>query len=74
VVVDQSPLRLGREWREAVAAAAECPVHEVDAHNVVPVWEASPKLEVGARTLRQGLTLVPISAQLEPFCPPHYPA
>ena len=35
-----------------MAAKAECPVHEVDAHNVVPVWEASPKLEVGARTLR----------------------
>ena len=41
VVVDQSPLRLGRQWREAVAAAVSCPVHEVDAHNVVPVWEAS---------------------------------
>uniref|UniRef100_A0A7S0SHQ2 Deoxyribodipyrimidine photo-lyase n=1 Tax=Mantoniella antarctica TaxID=81844 RepID=A0A7S0SHQ2_9CHLO len=52
IVVDQSPLRLGREWRDAVATAAACPVHEVDAHNVVPVWEASPKLEVGARTLR----------------------
>ena len=52
IVTDQSPLRMGREWRDAVSAAAECPVHEVDAHNVVPVWEASPKLEVGARTLR----------------------
>lgn len=52
IVTDQSPLRLGREWRSAVAKAAKCPVHEVDAHNVVPVWEASPKLEVGARTLR----------------------
>jgi deoxyribodipyrimidine photo-lyase len=38
IVVDQSPLRMGREWRDAVAAAAACPVHEVDAHNVVPVW------------------------------------
>ena len=52
IVTDQSPLRLGRQWRDAVAATATCPVHEVDAHNVVPVWEASPKLEVGARTLR----------------------
>ena len=52
IVVDQSPLRLGREWRDAVADRAPCPTHEVDAHNVVPVWEASPKLEVGARTLR----------------------
>lgn len=26
---------------------------KVDAHNIVPVWEASPKLEVGARTIRK---------------------
>ena len=26
--------------------------HEVDAHNVVPVWEASDKRETGARTIR----------------------
>ena len=37
---------------QAVAAQAKAPTHEVDAHNAVPVWEASPKLEVGARTLR----------------------
>jgi deoxyribodipyrimidine photo-lyase len=28
------------------------PFHEVDAHNIVPVWVASDKREVGARTLR----------------------
>ena len=27
-------------------------MHEVDAHNVVPVWEASDKRETGARTIR----------------------
>lgn len=27
-------------------------MYQVDAHNVVPVWMASPKREVGARTLR----------------------
>lgn len=27
-------------------------VHEVDAHNVVPVWMASQKLEYSARTIR----------------------
>jgi len=52
IVCDSSPLRLCREWREAVAEKFTGPAHEVDAHNVVPVWEASPKLEVGARTLR----------------------
>ena len=28
------------------------PFHEVDAHNIVPVWEASQKREYGARTIR----------------------
>ena len=41
LVTDFGPLRLGRQWREGVAAAIQCPFHEVDTHNVVPVWEAS---------------------------------
>jgi len=52
LVIDMSPLRIGREWRAAVAQAVSCGMDEVDAHNIVPVWHASPKLEVGARTLR----------------------
>jgi deoxyribodipyrimidine photo-lyase len=35
-----------------VGDAISVPFHEVDAHNVVPVWVASDKKEVGARTLR----------------------
>ena len=27
-------------------------VYQVDAHNVVPVWQASPKQEYAARTIR----------------------
>lgn len=27
-------------------------IHEVDAHNIVPIWVASEKLEYSARTLR----------------------
>ncbi len=41
LVTDYAPLRLGRQWREAVAGKLEVPFHEVDAHNVVPVWVAS---------------------------------
>lgn len=52
LVTDYSPLRLGRVWRDQVAAAIDIPFHEVDAHNVVPVWVASDKREVGARTIR----------------------
>lgn len=37
VVVDQAPLRLPRQWKESVKGAIDCPMHEVDAHNIVPV-------------------------------------
>ena len=35
-----------------VSEKIDIPMHEVDAHNVVPVWEASDKRETGARTIR----------------------
>lgn len=31
-------------------------IHEVDAHNVVPLWVASEKLEYSARTIRGKIT------------------
>ena len=53
LVTDYSPLRLGRRWRDAVAGAiGGVAMHEVDAHNVVPVWAASDKREYAARTIR----------------------
>ncbi|KAL7538739.1 hypothetical protein ACHAWF_006192 [Thalassiosira exigua] len=56
VVCDLSPIRACRDWTERQAAplleAEGVPLYQVDAHNVVPVWSASPKREVGARTLR----------------------
>ena len=56
-VTDFSPLRADRAWRSSVGAELESasppiPACEVDAHNAVPVWIASPKLEYAARTLR----------------------
>ncbi len=43
-------------------------MHEVDTHNVVPVWEASDKKETGARTIRKKIhTKLPI--YLEVFSP-----
>uniref|UniRef100_A0A7S3TGV0 Deoxyribodipyrimidine photo-lyase n=2 Tax=Emiliania huxleyi TaxID=2903 RepID=A0A7S3TGV0_EMIHU len=57
VVADYSPLREPRGWKEAlIAARPATPVLEVDAHNVVPVWVASDKREVGARTIRKKIT------------------
>lgn len=56
VVTDFSPLRLPRTYTEDQATplldTSSIPLYQVDAHNIVPVWMASPKREVGARTLR----------------------
>lgn len=55
VATDFSPLRIKGEWLKAVAERVDCPLHEVDAHNIVPCWAASPKREHGAYTLRPKL-------------------
>jgi deoxyribodipyrimidine photo-lyase len=57
LVMDFSPMRIGRIWRTQLAASVQameqpCSLAEVDAHNVVPCWLASPKKEYGARTIR----------------------
>ncbi len=52
LIADFSPLRLHREWKEAVKEMIRIPFFEVDAHNIVPCWEASTKLEWSAYTLR----------------------
>lgn len=69
VVVDFSPLRTARAWRDEAAARlgpAGVRVDEVDAHNVVPAWIASPKLEFAARTIRPKIARL-LDAFLEPF-------
>jgi len=55
LVGDFDPLRVKRSWQREVAAAVSIPFHEVDAHNVVPCWLASPKREFAARTFRPKL-------------------
>lgn len=60
VVCDTCVLRHARRWNESPVLlqaldAKHIPLYQVDAHNVVPVWYASPKREVGARTLRPKL-------------------
>ncbi|GER27994.1 CPD photolyase family protein [Striga asiatica] len=54
LVTDFSPLREVRQWKEEICkrVSASVSIQEVDAHNVVPVWVASDKLEYGARTIR----------------------
>lgn len=56
IVTDFAPLRVPRLWVENVGKnITSIPVVQVDAHNVVPCWQASPKLEYAARTIRNKL-------------------
>ena len=57
LVTDFSPLREVRKAKDEICrqVGASVAVHEVDAHNVVPLWIASGKLEYSARTLRSKL-------------------
>ncbi len=52
LVCDFDPLRVKVAWKKAVARSIDIPFYEVDAHNIVPCWIASPKQEFGAYTLR----------------------
>ena len=55
LVTDFDPLKIKRQWKTELLSATRLPVDEVDAHNLVPCWEASPKQEFGAYTLRPKL-------------------
>lgn len=52
LVTDFSPLRIQKMWTASVVAAVHIPVHQVDTHNIVPCWLASPKQEYAAATFR----------------------
>ncbi|XP_035784325.1 deoxyribodipyrimidine photo-lyase-like isoform X1 [Anopheles albimanus] len=54
VVCDFSPLRVPMQWVDDVRKTLpmEVPLCQVDAHNIVPVWVTSEKLEYAARTIR----------------------
>ncbi len=52
LVTDFDPLRVKRFWKQDVLEKLTIPFHEVDAHNIVPCREVSPKQEYAARTIR----------------------
>jgi deoxyribodipyrimidine photo-lyase len=52
IVCDRGYLRHQGAWCAEVAAKAACRVVQVESDVLVPVEEASPKAEIGARTLR----------------------
>ncbi|XP_077359875.1 CPD photolyase isoform X2 [Festucalex cinctus] len=58
VVTDFSPLREPLKWLDDVKKClpGDVPLIQVDAHNIVPCWVASPKLEYAARTIRGKIT------------------
>ncbi|XP_048094595.1 LOW QUALITY PROTEIN: CPD photolyase [Alosa alosa] len=58
VVTDFWPLRDPTQWVDDVKKniSPDIPIIQVDAHNVVPCWEASGKLEYSARTIRGKIT------------------
>src|SRR5205085_7547062 len=55
LVCDRGYLKPQKAWRASVARQATCRVIQVEGDVVVPVEAASPKHEVGARTLRPKL-------------------
>jgi deoxyribodipyrimidine photo-lyase len=57
VVGDENPVRVGRRWREAVAAGLKVPFSLVDADVVVPS-ALFPKEEYAARTIRPKIARV----------------
>ncbi|BFZ00295.1 hypothetical protein BsWGS_03334 [Bradybaena similaris] len=78
IVTDFSPLRTPRKWLEDLknALPKDVPLCQVDAHNLVPCWVASPKQEYAARTIRTKITNQ-LAAFLTDFPPlvqhPHCP-
>lgn len=52
VVTDFSPLHIAKTWLSKVVNEISIPVIQVDTHNIIPCWIASPKQEYSARTLR----------------------
>jgi deoxyribodipyrimidine photo-lyase len=65
-VTDFDPLRVKQTWKQAVLAANPCPLFEVDTHNVVPCFVASPRREYAAATFRPKIHKQ-LSKFLEPF-------
>jgi len=52
LVTDFDPLRIKLNWKAEVAEKTDITFYEVDTHNIVPCWIASPKQEYAAYTIR----------------------
>jgi deoxyribodipyrimidine photo-lyase len=65
-LTDFDPMRVKGHWKRAVAAAYAGALLEVDAHNVVPCFLASPRREYAAATFRPKIHRL-LPEFLEPF-------
>jgi deoxyribodipyrimidine photo-lyase len=52
VVIEEIPLHFQTKWKEVYLKHQSTSLFEVDAHNVIPVWELSGKQEFAAHTIR----------------------
>ncbi|MDX1699520.1 MAG: deoxyribodipyrimidine photo-lyase [Melioribacteraceae bacterium] len=52
LVSDFNPLKKIQTWKNKVIEKIDIPFHEIDAHNIIPVWVASDKAEFAAYTIR----------------------
>ncbi|HBA54194.1 MAG TPA: deoxyribodipyrimidine photolyase [Syntrophorhabdus aromaticivorans] len=66
LITDFDPLRLKRTWKMAITDRVNIPIHEVDAHNIIPCWIASSRQEYGAYTIRPKIKRL-LPAFLEDF-------
>lgn len=53
VIVDFDPYPEKQPWRNKFLERVALPVYEVDGHNIIPAWIASPKKEYNAATFRR---------------------
>lgn len=58
LVTDFSPLKNVRDAIDKVNSIIKVPFYEIDTHNIVPCWIASPKAEYGAYTIRPKINAV----------------
>ena len=73
VITDFDPLRIKRSWKRRLAGEVSIPIHEIDAHNIVPCWLTSPRRIITQETFRariipmltKFLTEFPPTAEME---------
>lgn len=53
IITDYNPLKVYKKRVNNVLNLTKIPFYQIDAHNIVPVWKASPKKEYAAYTIRK---------------------